>query len=248
VSEERAGPRLYRDLASWFHLLTGPEDYTEEAEIYRRLLTEAGPVRTVLELGSGGGNNASHLKRHFELTLTDLSEDMLAVSRGLNPECEHIRGDMRTIRLGREFDAVFVHDAIEYVTSVPDLRAAMETAFVHCRPGGVALFVPDYVRETFKPRTDHGGHDGDARSLRYLEWVWDPDPDDDTYVTDYAYLLRHEDGSVRVEHDRHVCGLFARDRWLSLLTEIGFRAEIRVIHLSDEDVAPEAFLAARPAR
>jgi SAM-dependent methyltransferase len=248
VSEERAGPRLYRDLASWFHLLTGPEDYTEEAEIYRRLLTEAGPVRTVLELGSGGGNNASHLKRHFELTLTDLSEDMLAVSRGLNPECEHIRGDMRTIRLGREFDAVFVHDAIEYVTSVPDLRAAMETAFVHCRPGGVALFVPDYVRETFKPRTDHGGHDGDGRSLRYLEWVWDPDPDDDTYVTDYAYLLRHEDGSVRVEHDRHVCGLFARDRWLSLLTEIGFRAEIRVIHLSDEDVAPEAFLAARPAR
>ena len=241
-------PKLYRELASWFHLLTGPEDYTEEAEIYRRLLTEAGPVRTVLELGTGGGNNASHLKAHFELTLTDLSEDMLAVSRGLNPECEHIRGDMRTIRLGREFDAVFVHDAIEYVTSLPDLRAAMETAFVHCRPGGVALFVPDYVRETFKPRTDHGGHDGDRRGLRYLEWDWDPDPNDDTYVSDFAYLLRHEDGSVEVEHDRHVCGLFARDRWLSLLAEIEFRAEIRVIHLSDEDVAPEAFLAARPAR
>ena len=241
-------PKLYRELASWFHLLTGPEDYTEEAEIYRRLLTEPGPVRTVLELGSGGGNNASHLKAHFELTLTDLSEDMLAVSRGLNPECEHIRGDMRTIRLGREFDAVFVHDAIDYVTSVPDLRAAMETAFVHCRPGGVALFVPDYVRETFKPRTDHGGHDGDRRGLRYLEWDWDPDPNDDTYVSDFAYLLRHEDGSVEVEHDRHVCGLFARDRWLSLLAEVGFRAEIRVIHLSDEDVAPEAFLAARPAR
>jgi SAM-dependent methyltransferase len=241
-------PKLYRELASWFHLLTGPEDYMEEAEIYRRLLTEAGPVRAVLELGSGGGNNASHLKAHFELTLTDLSEDMLAVSRGLNPECEHIRGDMRTIRLGREFDAVFVHDAIEYVTSLPDLRAAMETAFVHCRPDGVALFVPDYVRETFKPRTEHGGHDGDRRGLRYLEWDWDPEPNDDTYVSDFAYLLRHGDGSVEVEHDRHVCGLFARDRWLSLLAEVGFRAEIRVIHLSDEDVAPEAFLAARPAR
>jgi SAM-dependent methyltransferase len=242
-------PRLYRELAPWFHLLTAPEDYEEEAEIYRRLLVEGAErrVRTVLELGSGGGNNAFHMKRHLELTLTDLSEDMLAISRELNPECEHVQGDMRTLRLGREFDAVFVHDAIDYVTTAVDLRAAMETAFVHCHPGGVALFVPDYVRETFSPRTEHGGHDGDGRSLRYLEWDCDPDPDDDTYVVDFAYLLRHEDGSIDVEHDRHVCGLFARDRWLALLAEVGFRADSRRIHLSDEDVAPEAFLAARPA-
>ena len=240
------GPKLYGDLAQWFHLLTAPQEYAEEAGIYRRLLTEAGPARTVLELGSGGGNNASHLKAHFELTLTDLSEEMLAVSRQLNPECEHLQGDMRALRLGREFDAVFVHDAIEYMTSLPDLRAAIETAFVHCRPGGVALFVPDYVRERFTSRTEHGGHDGDGRGLRYLEWVWDPDPDDDTYLADYAYLLRDQGGSVRVEHDRHVCGLFGREQWRSLLEEIGFRADNREVHRSDEEVAAEVFLAVRP--
>jgi SAM-dependent methyltransferase len=239
-------PKLYGDLAPWFHLLTAPQEYAEEAEIYRRLLTEAGPVRTVLELGSGGGNNASHLKAHFELTLTDLSEEMLAVSRRLNPKCEHIRGDMRTLRLGREFDAVFVHDAIEYMTTVADLRAAIETAYVHCRPGGAALFAPDYVRERFRSRTEHGGHDGDGRSLRYLEWVWDPDPEDDTYLADFAYLLRDEGGSVRVEHDRHVCGVFGREQWRSLLQEVGFRAENREIHHSDQEVASEVFLALRP--
>ena len=242
-----AEPRLYRDLASWFHLLTAPEEYREEAELYRRLLTEAGPVRTVLELGSGGGNNASHLKAHFELTLTDLSEEMLAVSRELNPECEHVQGDMRTLRLGREFDGVFVHDAVEYMASVADLRAAIQTAFVHCRPGGVALFVPDHLRETFRPRTDHGGHDGPGRSLRYLEWTWDPNPDDDTYLVDFAYLLRDGDG-ITVEHDRHVCGVFARAQWLRLLEEAGFRAESRTIHHSDEEVASEAFLALRTDR
>jgi SAM-dependent methyltransferase len=241
-------PRLYGDLASWFHLLTAPEEYAEEAGLYWQLLVDAAdqPIRTVLELGSGGGNNASHLKAHFAMTLTDLSPEMLAISRDLNPQCEHIEGDMRTLRLDREFDAVFVHDAIEYMTQASDLQAAIETAFVHCRPGGVALFVPDYVKELFHPRTDHGGHDGDGRSLRYLEWVWDPDPNDDTYIGDYAYLLREGD-RVSVEYDRHVCGVYTRGTWLELLAQAGFQAEVRKVHHSDEDVAREAFAATRPA-
>jgi len=94
---------------------------------------------------------------------------MLALSRSLNPECEHIPGDMRTMRLGRSFDAVFIHDAIDYMTTRPDLQQALETAFIHCQAGGVALFVPDYVRETFEPSTEHGGTDGHERGLRYLE-------------------------------------------------------------------------------
>jgi len=242
-----ARPRLYGDLASWFHLLTSPEEYAEEAEIYRQLLVGAADesIRTVLELGCGGGNNASHLKRHFDMTLTDLSPEMLELSRTLNPECEHVEGDMRTLRLGSEFDAVFVHDAIDYMATRDDLRAAMETAFVHCRPGGVALFVPDFVRERFEPRTSHGGNDGPTRALRYLEWDWDPDPEDDTYLVDFAVLLREEDGTVRVEHDRHQCGVFARETWLGLLREVGFGAESRVIHVYEE-VASEAFIGTKP--
>src|SRR5690606_12595145 len=106
----------------------------------------------------GGGNNASHLKAHARLTLVEPSEGMRAVSRALNPECEHLDGDMRTVRLGRTFDAVFVHDAVAYMTTEADLRRAMATAFLHTRPGGAALFAPDHVRETFVPGTDHGGH------------------------------------------------------------------------------------------
>jgi methyltransferase family protein len=239
------GPKLYGELASWFHLLTAPEEYVEEADLYRRAIVEASerPVETVLELGSGGGNNASQLKNHFTLTLTDLSADMLAVSRKLNPECEHVQGDMRTLRLGREFDAVFVHDAIDYITNADDLRAVMETAFVHCRSSGVALFAPDHVRERFRPGTDHGGNDGAARALRYLEWTWDPDPEDDTYVVDFAYLLREGEG-VHVEHDRHVCGVFPRATWLEHLADAGFRAESRTTGLEDEAGA-EMFVAVK---
>jgi SAM-dependent methyltransferase len=217
---------LYGELAEWWPLLSAPKDYAEEAAFVHGLVSResAAPVRAVLELGSGGGNNASHLKAHYELTLVDLSADMLDVSRRLNPECEHVQGDMRTVRLGRTFDAVFVHDAVMYLVDADELQAAMQTAFEHLRPGGVAIFVPDCVRETFEPTTDHGGHDGDGRALRYLEWSYDPDPADTTYLVEYALVLRREDGSVSVEHDRHVNGLFSRDEWLRLFEVVGFRA------------------------
>jgi len=211
--------KLYDSLAEWWPLLSAPTDYEEEAAVYGGYLEDAGdaPARTLLELGSGGGSNASYLKQRFAMTLVDLSAGMLAHSEALNPECEHLQGDMRTVRLDRRFDRVFVHDA-------EDLRKAVETAFVHCRPGGGALFAPDCVRETFSAETDSGGHDGAERSLRYLEWTWDPDPADSTYTVDYVYVLREADGSVRVEHDRHVEGLFSRAEWLQVLSEVGFAA------------------------
>ena len=119
-------------------------------------------------------------------------------------------------------------------------------AFAHCRPGGAALFAPDHVRETFRPSTDHGGHDGDARALRYLEWTWDPDPNDTTYRVEYAYLLRERDGSVRVEHDRHIEGLFARRDWLRLLSAAGFSP--RVLPFDHSELEPgtyEVFVATK---
>jgi SAM-dependent methyltransferase len=242
-------PRLYSELADWFHLLTAPEDYAEEAELYRRLLVETadGRVERVLELGSGGGNNASHLKAHFELTLVDRSPQMLELSRSLNPECRHVVGDMRTLRLEETFDAVFVHDAVAYITSEADLAATVATAVEHVRSGGAVLFAPDHVRERFEPYTHTGGHDGSGRALRYVEWVWDPDPADMTYVCDFAYLLR-EGERVRCVHDRHLCGLFPRAIWLELLTSAGLEARTQTGPDDDERAGTELFAGKRSVR
>jgi len=242
-------PKLYNELADWWPILSAPEDYTEEAEFYRQVILshcDFTPA-TMLELGSGGGNNASHLKDHFELTLVDLSPGMLDVSRKLNPECEHLQGDMRDIRLERQFDVVFIHDAIGYLTSEVDLRQAIETAYHHCKPGSVALFAPDCVRETFKSSTDHGGHDGDGRSLRYLEWTWDPDPNDTSYLMYMVYVLREKDYSIRTVEDQHELGLFNHDDWMRLISEAGFRAKsIPFEHSELEQGSTYAFLGLKP--
>jgi len=204
-------------------------------------------MNTLLELGSGGGNNASHLKAHFNMTLVDLSPDMLDVSQDLNPECEHCVGDMRTIRLGQQFDGVFVHDAVSYMATETDLRQVIETAFVHCRPGGVALFAPDHLRENFRPSTSHGGHDGEERSLRYLEWTSDRDPTDTTYEVDFAILLRTGNGPIRVVQDRAILGLFSRAVWLRLLSEAGFcPVPVPFEHSGLEPGKAEVFVCGRP--
>jgi SAM-dependent methyltransferase len=243
-------PRLYTELAHWFHLLTAPAEFGEEADFYWACLVEtAGGTepRTLLELGSGGGNMASHYKQRLvSVTLTDLSDQMLALSRTINPELEHVQGDMRTLRLGRTFDAVIAHDAVMYLTTEDDLRQAIETAYVHLWPGGVAVFAPDCVKETFRPRTDHGGHDGDGRGMRYLEWSFDPDPDDTSFVTDFTYVFREGDSDPWCEQDRHVVGLFSREVWLRLLREVGFQATHRpLIHSEVEPGETEVFVAVR---
>jgi SAM-dependent methyltransferase len=241
--------KMYSELAPWFHLLTHPSDYAEEADFTTRAIegTIEGEAHTLLELGSGGGNNASHLKHRFECTLTDISPEMLELSRSLNPECEHLVGDMRTLRLEREFDVVFIHDAISYLTTEDDLRAALETAAVHVRPGGVVVLTPDATTEIFAPGTHHGGHDADdGRGLRHLEWTHAPEPGSSSYVVDHVIVVREADGETRVVLDRHENGLFPESTWLRLLRESGLEPlELPIPNPYAEEQA--AFVARRPA-
>ncbi len=215
--------RLYHDIAGWWLVISPPAEYAEEAELYVGMIRTSArrPVREVLELGSGGGNNASHMKHAFGMTLVEPSDGMRENSRRVNPECEHLSGDMHHLRLGRTFDAVFVHDAVMYMTTENDLRAALETVAVHLAPGGVALVAPDATRESFSEATEHGGgEDASGRRARYLEWTM-PGPGETIYTVHCAFMLRKVDGAGRVVHDVHREGLFPRATWLRLFREVG---------------------------
>ncbi|MFP2931030.1 class I SAM-dependent methyltransferase [Pyxidicoccus sp. 3LG] len=237
---------LYSELAPWYHLVDPPEDHADEARCFQAAFERVVTPRpqTLLDLGAGAGNNAVHLKQRFTCTLSDLSEEMLALSREQNPECEHLLSDLRTLRLGRTFDAVLVHDAIMYMLTEEDLAAAVQTAFVHTRPGGAAIFAPDCFRETFSDSTDTLSTDRGDRSVRGLMWSWDPQPEDTTTVTEYAFLLR-QGMDMKAVHDRHVEGLFSRETWRGVLTRAGFRVESLQRPVGD-DTFDDIFLCRRP--
>jgi SAM-dependent methyltransferase len=227
--EPADGYRLYTELAGWWPLISPPSEYAGDAAVIEEeFAAMTPPVRSLLDLGSGGGHVTRYLHGDRSVTLVDISADMLAVSRRLNPDCHHVLGDMRTIRLGRTFDAVLVHDAVDYVTSQDDLALLISTAAEHCRPGGIAVFAPDHTAETFRPGTGAGGgHDGNGRQASFTERTTDPDPADDWILAEYEFTLRDADGTVTVVPETHRLGSFSRNTWLQLLAAAGFTVTVR---------------------
>lgn len=240
---------FYETLAPWWPLISPVDDYADEARHYLGLIEARAPqALTLLELGSGGGHNAFYLKQRFAVTLSDLSDAMLAVSATLNPDCEHVRGDMRSLNLERQFDVVFVHDAIDYMTTEADLEASIRTAHRHLLPGGLALFVPDHVRERFEPGSDCGGADApDGRAVRFLEWSPSVAPEAATGTTHYSFLVRGSDGSVQSYHEKHVFGLFSEATWVRLLERCGFVVEVTADDVAGDHTPRLAFLGRRGA-
>ena len=113
------------------------------------------------------------------------------------------------------------------------------------RPGGTALFAPDFVRETFVENTDHGGNDTERGSVRFVQWTTDPDPSDTSYFVDFAILIRDRKDRMRVEHDRHTYGLFERATWRRLLREAGFTVNTK--RDPADDFSRVIFMVRRPA-
>ncbi|MCI0439948.1 MAG: class I SAM-dependent methyltransferase [Chloroflexi bacterium] len=222
--------RMYDEFAHLWTLISAPEDYAEEASYWRDALrAKLGPGRhEILELGVGGGNNLSHLVGEFQATAVDASEGMLQNSMRLNPGVEHHVGDMRSVRLGRAFDAVLIHDAICYMLTEEDLRATFATARAHLKPGGVLIVAPDWFRETFPGTTltTHPARRDGHVELSFVEFDYDPNPEDTTIETIFVYFIR-EGGKLRVEQDTHVTGLFPIQTWLDLMAEAGFEVEKR---------------------
>lgn len=225
---------LYNKYADWWHLFSSPEEYREEADLYWAVISRYKPnIREALELGSGGGNNAYFLKHKCQFTLTDISPEMIRVSQLLNPDCEHLVGDMRYLDLNRQFDLVFIHDAIMHLTSEADLDLVFQVARKHLKPDGILFIAPDFFKETFRPSTDDGGHDDGPVGVRYLEWTFDPNPEDDLVETHYVYLIRPENGQVEVVHDKSIEGLFSKNTWQALLEKNGFSVSFEQMEHSE---------------
>jgi SAM-dependent methyltransferase len=218
---------MYDEFAHLWPLISAPEDYENEASYWRDVLrAKLGPGRhEILELGVGGGNNLSHLTGEFKATAVDRSAKMMSECRKLNPTVELHVGDMRSVRLGKKFKAVLIHDAISYLLTEEDLRRTFATAVAHLEPQGIFITAPDWYEETF-PGTfvSLGTNSDDKTTFTQVEYTHTPDPNDNTYESIMFYLIR-ESGKIRAEPDRHIFGLFPLKTWLTLMSEAGLEVE-----------------------
>jgi cyclopropane fatty-acyl-phospholipid synthase-like methyltransferase len=228
--------RLYDELAWIWPLFSPAEEYEEEVRIIVDRFAELGVHGgSLLHLGSGGGSIDFHLKRHFRITGVDLSPGMRREAQTINPEVEYVHGDIRSVRLGRFFDAVLVHDAIAYMTSQDELRAAYGTAAAHLRPGGALVAQPEEVRERYieKESSQWTITRGDT-TVTAIELVTDPDPDDTEFLAAYFFLVQEGDRFSTLS-DLHRVGIFPLDDFVSAIRAAGFHAHAGPWPPPDED-------------
>ena len=228
---------LYNKFAEHWQLLSNykEQEFKDGTKQYISILRKHDPqIKTVLEMGCGGGNNAYYLKKHFKMTLSDLSKKILKQSKKINPKCEHVQGDMRTLTLNRTFDAVFIHDAIGHILTIKDLEKVMRTAHLHCKDKGTVLIVPDFIKDIYQPSFASGGHGDHKNGLRFMDWNYDPDPKDTTCISDYMYIVRKNNRTIHTIHDHFPMGLFSKKQWSDTMKKNGFT--IKFIPLTHKDV------------
>jgi len=130
---------LYRD-----------KDYRAECDLVKGVVQEYGDgsIHRILDLGCGTGNHAILLAQQgYEVVGVERSLSMLAHARSKAAKSSpskpvlFLQGDIRSVDLGRQFDAVLMMFAVlGYQQENADVRAALRTAHRHLRPGGLLIF------------------------------------------------------------------------------------------------------------
>ncbi len=142
---------VFQAYAKYYDLLYQDKDYKAESEFIQHLITTYAPTaQRLLELGSGTGRHAQYLaEQGYAVTGLERSEDMLASCRqrqvaqpqDIAQRLEFLQGDLRHVRLDREFDCILsLFHVISYQTTNADLEAAFKTVSLHLKPGGIFLF------------------------------------------------------------------------------------------------------------
>lgn len=109
------------------------------AEMVRQRVPEA---RNWLDLCCGTGRLLEILAREgYSATGLDASPHMLRYARRNAPGARLVRGDVRSFKVGKEFDVITcLFDSLNYLTRKRDLARAFHAARRHLREGGLFLF------------------------------------------------------------------------------------------------------------
>lgn len=221
----------YNELAWTEPILAPPESCREEIETYCSLIKKHSQIEpvTLLHLACGAGSFDHTFKKHFKVTGVDLSVGMLNVARGINPEIEYLEGDMRSVNLGRLFDAVVIPESIGYMTTKEDLRKTISAATAHLKPGGILLIVA-HVKEEFQENNFAYSGCANDIDITVLENNHILKPRGDIYEATIVYLIR-KGGVLQIYNDRHLLGLFTTNLWMELLSDQGL--EVKRLSLNE---------------
>jgi len=137
--------RMYGELAPLYDAQYHWKDYRGEVRRLEEIVHRYGRSRGVswLDVACGTGRHLELLRPRHDCVGVDASPQMLKVARRRLPGVPLVRGDMRTFRLGRQFDVVScLFSAIGQLTTEAAVRRALANFARHLKPGGVMIVEP----------------------------------------------------------------------------------------------------------
>jgi SAM-dependent methyltransferase len=200
------------------------KDYADEAEQLARLIRERNPAaRSLLDVACGTGRHLELLRIDFEVAGVDLDEGLLAVARERLPLVPLHIGDMRTLDLGRRFDAVTcLFSAIGHLADASELERAIAAMASHLEPGGVLIVEPWLEPHAWVSGRLHllTVDEPDVKIAR----VTVPSQRNRTSIVDFHYLVATSDGVETLE-ERMELELFTTEEQLQAFERAGLEVE-----------------------
>jgi SAM-dependent methyltransferase len=191
-------------------------------------------ARTLLDVACGTGHHLSHLRDHYSVEGVDISEEMLRVARARLPDVPLHQGDMRSLELGRTFDAVTcLFSSIGYAQGPDELTATIDGFGRHLNGGGVLVLEgwvrPDAFNDRFRGEPEVVvSEEVDIVRLSRSERRG-------RYTTaDMHHLVRTDQG---IEHfaESHVMYMATTEEYVAAVETAGMRAEVLPDYMPDRD-------------
>ena len=230
---------MYARSARIYDLLytgTRIKDYATEADVLHALIQRVHPgARTLLDVACGTGAHLAFLRERYEVAGADVSPEMLAVAREqLGDDVPLEVADMRTLHLGRRFDAVTcLFSGIGYVLDADGLRQTMRRSADHVNVGGV-LIVDGWVRpdawmDGHRPPPEYAD-DGTLGVVRLTH----SRPEDRITTLEMHHLVRDQSG---VEHfvEHHVMAMTPTAEYVAAAEAAGLGVEVEADYMPGRD-------------
>ena len=205
---------------------TGIKDYAAEAAELHRIIDEACPsAQTLLDVACGTGAHLAHLREWYAVEGVDSSPAMLAVAAGRLPGVPLHVADMRTLDLGRQFDAVTcLFSSIGYITDPSELRSTIARLASHVGPGGV-LILDGWVRPD--EWSDDFRNDPDIATDGQMTIVRVASHRRAGRITELdMHHLVHTEGGVEYFVETHRLALIPTDEYVAAVQRAGLSARV----------------------
>jgi SAM-dependent methyltransferase len=215
---------------------SGIKDYPAEAADLHRIIDDACPAaQTLLDVACGTGAHLVEMQRWYAVEGVDLSPAMLAVARTRLPGIPLQEGDMRTLDLGKTFDAVTcLFSSIGYMTDAAEMRSAIAHLAAHVAPGGVLIIDgwvrPDQWRDNFRPDSPDVASDDEVTVVRLSV----SHRDGNITELEMHHLVQTDDG-IEYFMEPHRLRLTDTNDYVSAVKDAGLEARVIPDYMPNRD-------------